>query len=330
MDQLKEIQRIAESLLGLEPEPIPRFRIIRDLLRQPSNSDDYLEAKRATLESKWAKFLEGEQHPDGSWGRFHTENTKRKQKHPTTQFAVSRGLEIGLRQEDVVFKAAVRYMDEVLRDRRRWADAYESSVWFAPGVKLFTASSLSKIDPNHQAISPVWKQWNEVFQKTLESGRYDQHGERTASLSAIGVDTSGSYIAISAAPNLELFGERSHLIPERMQRTLIGAIWKGEVSPVYLRNAPGNMPKSIVDHDFIWWFHTLKVMSRFSAWGEAANETIEWFWNQRDSDGFWDGSSRVGRNVYLPISENWRRSVNRKIDYTTQICILLRRLIEDK
>jgi len=49
-------------------------------------------------------------HSDGSWGRFHTENTKRKQGIHTTQFAINRATELGVDRQDALLTAAIHYI----------------------------------------------------------------------------------------------------------------------------------------------------------------------------------------------------------------------------
>ena len=217
MVDLPDIQTIGEKLLSLDPDPVPRYRILRDVLHVSPQSAEYAAAETAARESKWVQMLAEEQHPDGSWGRFHTEDTKRNQKIPTTQFAVSRGFELGLQSGDALFESAIGYMTEVLRDHRRWSDSYETNVWFAPGVKLFTAATLATIDPDNPVLSQVWEPWYQVFCRTLQSGSYDKQAEQSASTEILGIDISDSYIAISAAPSLELFGARKHLLPAQNQ-----------------------------------------------------------------------------------------------------------------
>ena len=319
--------KLGNHLLSMNPDPIPRFLILRDLLGTSPDSGEYGASQTAAQKSKWVQLMREEQHSDGSWGRFHTEDTKRKQKIPTTQVAINRGVELGIDSRNSLMSAAIRYMEEVISDRRRWSDGYEKNKWFAPGVKIFTAATLSTIDASNPRVLDAWEGMYEIYRRTLQSGEYDAEEERSASLKILGVDISGSYISVSSAPNLELIGSCGRLIPVEMQQTLFKAIWNEQVKQFYLRSRPSLFPKSITDRDFIWWFHTIKVMTRLSTHPEIASRLIDWFCDNRGPDGLWDGPRQPGRNVEFPLSEDWRRNGRRSIDYSTQIGSLICRLV---
>ena len=323
-----DIIELGDNLLLMNPDPIPRNKILADLLRISPDNSEYASVQLAIGKSKWVRLLQEEQHSDGSWGRFHTEDTKRKQRIPTTQFAINRSIELGIDRRDSLLTTAIRYMEDVLTGRCRWTDGYEQNVWFGPGVKLFTAAALSMIDADNPQVINVWEIMSEIYRRTLQSGLYNKTEERLASLEILGVDISGSYISVSSAPNLELIGSCSQLVPIEMQETLFQAIWNEQVEQFYLRPRPSSFPKATTSRDFIWWFHTIKVMTRMSTPPAVAERLIDWFWNNRGTDLLWDGPRQPGRNAEFPLSENWRRLGSRSIDYSTQIGLLLKRLLQ--
>jgi hypothetical protein len=112
-----------------------------------------------------------------------------------------------------------------------------------------------------------------------------------------------------------------------MQQALFKAIWDERVVPVYLRPRPGRFPDAITSRDFLWWFPTIKAVTRISTPPVVAKELIEWFWDNRGADGLWDCARQTGRSVEFPLSESWRRPGSRSIDYSTQIGALINRLV---
>ncbi len=93
-------------------DPIPRYLLHRDLLRTP---EAQLCAFRRPLdESRWVRQLASAQWPDGSWGRFHTQDTKRKQPIPTTETAILLALGAGLWKDHPVLARTVAYIERVL------------------------------------------------------------------------------------------------------------------------------------------------------------------------------------------------------------------------
>ena len=80
---LKQVENAAEVVLAKDPEPVVKARLLREVLVRPADDSEYLKAKADARESKWVRQLEEAQCDDGSWGRFHTENTKARSTFPT-------------------------------------------------------------------------------------------------------------------------------------------------------------------------------------------------------------------------------------------------------
>lgn len=325
MFTLNQIESTAATILSKGPAPVVRFRLLRDVLMVPADDPGYDQGKKAMLQSHWVKELEEEQWENGSWGRFHSENTKIKSRFPTTEFAIRRGLELGLDKKDQVFVRAIRYMSDVLEDRVRWSDGYEKSPCFPIAVKLFTAAELSQIDPSHRALDSIWDIWLEIFRQTFAGGGYDQEAERATFEGLLGVNLDRSYVAFHSKYNLRFMGSRSDRIPERMQEALLKPLWNGEIGLGYLRHNPSRLPKATTEKDFTRWLESVEVLSGFRSWKRVVEEGIGWLGDQRQTDDLWDCSPERGRTPYFPLSESWRKRGNRRIDCSTRVLVLLRK-----
>ena len=94
-------------------------------------------------QEKVIKILMDEQYQDGSFGRFHTMDSKLKQKIPTTEAAAWLMYEDFItRQVDVCNKTCL-YMERLLDDTRNWPDSWEKNKYFKSAVPLFIASKLA-------------------------------------------------------------------------------------------------------------------------------------------------------------------------------------------
>ena len=94
-------------------------------------------------QEKVIKILMYEQYQDGSFGRFHTMDSKLKQKIPTTEAAAWLMYENFItRQVDVCNKTCL-YMERLLDDTRNWPDSWEKNKYFKSAVPLFIASKLA-------------------------------------------------------------------------------------------------------------------------------------------------------------------------------------------
>ena len=73
-----------ELIRALEPCPVVEYNINRLI---NADSDEALIKKVGN--SKWVSLLREQQYKDGSYGRFHSMNSRLKQVFPTTEIAVN-------------------------------------------------------------------------------------------------------------------------------------------------------------------------------------------------------------------------------------------------
>ena len=84
-----DVRQIMDYLEENTTDPIPKFIVIKEIYKETSSSKNYRNAYNQLKNSKWYQQLASEQWDNGSWGRFHTQDTKRKvkQKFVTTEQA---------------------------------------------------------------------------------------------------------------------------------------------------------------------------------------------------------------------------------------------------
>ena len=62
------VHQIAAHILDQEPDPVVRFRLLRDVLDEPQDSQAFVQARANLAASRWVQELGRGQWPDGSWG----------------------------------------------------------------------------------------------------------------------------------------------------------------------------------------------------------------------------------------------------------------------
>jgi hypothetical protein len=115
----QDLEHTAEELLARDLDPGPRVRLLRDVLGVAADDRRYSQAQSGLQGGRWVQLLEAAQETDGSWGRFHTRDTKVKTRFPTCEFAIMRGLSLGLDKASSVLLRAMDYMRRVLRGEAR-------------------------------------------------------------------------------------------------------------------------------------------------------------------------------------------------------------------
>ncbi|KPJ62850.1 hypothetical protein AMK68_04450 [candidate division KD3-62 bacterium DG_56] len=124
---LAQIEELGTRILGEQPDPVVRFRVLRDVLQKPSRDPELASARGQVTESHWVAELREEQRPDGSWGRFHSADTRAKRRIPTTEAGVPRALALGLNGSHPVLAAAAKYVADVLTGARDFPDPAEKN-----------------------------------------------------------------------------------------------------------------------------------------------------------------------------------------------------------
>jgi hypothetical protein len=320
------ILQLAENTIKLNPDPIPRYLLLRDVLQLKADDPKLSEAKMAASKSKWVNELMLSQHENGSWGRFHTEDTKLKQKFRTTEIAVRRCAAIGLDMACPFVNRSIKYMEDVLDGEALWSDWVESPDSWNAAVELITASTLCEVDPGNARLKSVWQKWRSIAELSFVNHEYDLNAEISAAQRVHNVNfRSGS---LSSRYALKLLGYRIGKLPKELDFSICNWIWNSEKGIRYLK--PGRLADNPTDELYASIkakLSSIEILINYSSIREFSEGSLRWLWGLRKGDGLWDFGKLTGERSELPYSENLRNETNRKIDYTVRILRILSRLV---
>lgn len=323
MNELQVIEGISDRVLQENPDPVVRFRLLRDVLKETPDSDLFASARAEMLKSRWILELANEQREDGSWGRFHSA-MKCKGKIVTTEAAAERGLALGLEASDTVFKAAIGYLTHLLEGKVEFPDPAERNNRWKTGTQLFAAATLARICPDSPILDKPWKLWEEIAERTFVSGKYDEEAEIRAHEALTGASVKDSYLVLNNRYQLELLGARANRLPKVVEISLLDWVWHKSDGVGYLEIPLANPPQRYTAGTLDRLFTSLEILSYFPSWRRQSKSMVDWLWKQRNSEGMWDFGPRASMTVYFPLSENWRNSRNRQHDWTTRTLTILR------
>ncbi len=321
-----EIEALAENLLSATDCPVVHCRLMADVLRLPEHNHRLKDARRRLESSRQVQALLEEQHADGSWGRFHSQDTRLNQKIHTTEKGVERAVALGLGGWHPRIKRTRDYLAALLSGAVKFPDPPERNVGWATGVQLFSASTLARLDPQHPRIKPVRGLWREITMRTFCSGIYDASAEIQAHTELAGTPVKDSYLVISNKYALNLLGSQTGTLPAKIEEALLAWLWYQPEGIGYLSVPLSAPPGTLSAGDFDRWFASLELFSAsFSTWVKFAPVSMAWLWDQRAVDGFWDLGARFARSDVLPFSDHWRAPRNRVIDWSTRtLCLFAR------
>jgi len=87
-ENLDAVHQIAEQILDKSPDPVVRLHLLRNVLYRPLDSSEVIQVRKDLLNSRWVQGLAREQLEDGSWGRFHSRDSRSVQKIFTTEYGI--------------------------------------------------------------------------------------------------------------------------------------------------------------------------------------------------------------------------------------------------
>ncbi len=321
---LNDVRRIARFILDGQTDPIPTYRLLNEVLRLPAGSPELNRARQAADQCKWVKQLEAAQLPDGSWGRFHSQDTKVKTVFRTSEEALDRAFSLGVRPDHPLLETARKYIEKVLLGQAQISDREEQSEAWPLLIKLILAGRLAALQDEHQQVDqalPVldesWECLAEVARRSFDSGQYHLVDEVKGFYDVTGIRVPQGFLESQHA--LWILSRRP--LPGKLERDLMRWIWNKPDGIRYVRVPLVHpQPRTIA-----YWFRSMNILARFASCREVSASTLSYLWEQREASGLWDFGSQIARCHDFPLSENWRQPMKRKVDYSTCVLVVLRR-----
>jgi len=323
------IKSVAETILAQSPGAVVKIRLLRDVLDKPLDDPERLEAQGELTINRWVSELAAEQWADGGWGAFHSANTRRKQVIPTTEAGVERALALSLENTHPILVKAKNYLVGILQGHIAFPDRPEKNNRWTTGVRLFTAATLARIEPEHPELTRDRQVWEEIALRIFQSGSYNEDDEARVYVELTGASIRGSYLRLRGKYQLTLLGSIPGGLPPEVDKALLAWLWQipdglGYLSvPLYL---PPPDRSGVIDR----WLASHELLGQyFPNWASFAAPAVDWLLVKQQPDGFWDfGPSPVAR-INLPLSDSWRERINRKIDWTVRVLTILKRYADE-
>lgn len=324
MRLISEIKLRAHMLLEMNPSPVVKLRLLRDVLHVPTDHAQLQSVSSLIDQSRQVQLLIEEQRNDGGWGAFHSRSSTSKQKTASTEVAVERAINLGLGQDHPTLERAKEYILSIMRGENRFPDYHEKNDRWATGMRLFLASTLSLIDPQNEELEADRELWREIAIQTFRSGTYSERDEIQAHKELTGASVKNSYLKINNRYSLNVLGSKAELLPMEVERALLNWICDYEGGIGYLEIPLSAEPPLTKPGPIDRWFASLEMMSRlFRQSVQYLAGHIDWIWDQQDRDGLWDFGPRATTSILLPLADSWRAKGSRRIDWSTRVLLLV-------
>lgn len=324
------ITALAHKILDLHPDPAPRLRLLRDVLHCPPDDADLQQAASELAQSKWVVELGQYQQADGTWGRFHSQDSRLKTPFPTTEYAIRRALALGLDRNDALLQKAAGFIAAHLTGEKNWSDPLEKHDHpqvFLHNTRSISAGMLALIDGDHPLLEPMWQHWAELLAAAFAEGDYDAEAELARHQELSGISSKRLFPFHVFYPLL-ILSATHNLLPWELEDEMLAYLLHKPDGMYYVCGQRLDTLPRLDEVKFFDWLHGHEILARFERWKAFSPHFMNWLWSQREADGLWTMGQDAARSFGLPISENWRRAENRKIDCSVRILCLFEQYFE--
>ncbi len=302
-----DIRKKAEDLLKMDPDPIPRFILLKEFLKTDPADSEYKRAYKNVLGHGYVKKIEGGQTEDGFWGNFHMDS----------EAVLRRGLLLGLELSHPCFQKVGAFMETVLGGEDIWHQRCEKQDhpgwWLEMFMPLVTAANLSLIDPQNVLLEKQIAIWRSFAEAAFAGGRYDSAAEAAAQYEYFRIKTKRS-IPFYSYYCVILLTAHNGILSDKLGNLILDYCLDRDEGMYYIYDRKPSQCVDINDTKyFFYWMRILSILSRLNGWEHHKARYCNWVWNQMNADGLWDLTDKPGYSQYV-LSDSWRKSKNRIID----------------
>ena len=282
-----QINDVIDKLLDMDPDPIPRFVLLKKFQGAMSNDSEYQNLYAQICNHHYIKGYETAQNERGFWQPF----------HGYTEGVIRKLLSFGLDKEHICLKAVSHYLVQVLKNEEEW-NQYEKQdepLWYPTMfVPLVSAAMLSLIDKENPILQKQRQHWSYIAKESFASGEYNKEKNIKAIKDCFGFSTKrpiqpfNYYSLLLLAPD----SSRSY-IDNTTDRALVDYFMNEAEGLGYVYNSRPCDMISISTHnrdsrDFWHWIRALSIIAQFHSWSAYKDKYYTWIASQANRDGLWE------------------------------------------
>ncbi len=312
------------ELLKYEMDPVPKYRLLRDIIKLGEDDPRLILAKGEVLGTKWVKDLISLQQPNGSWGYFHSMSVNSN--YPvTTEQALRRLRLLGLDYKDQCIRKAVGYMERFMLGEEDFPDRKEKLHDWHIFTNMMAAAQIKLILPQNSLAIGIADKWKRIIEHAFSGSEYSQKLYEEAYEETYSKKTRGGRL-VNFTNFYQLILVSGLLSPETDRKVLEYVISRPDgIYYIYdkcLREHPGNFASKQANR----YLEAVELMTGYLAAKEKFAYVVQWLLDNMEQDGFWDMGASARDGIQYPMSNSWRKSINRKLDCTVRVCSILSRL----
>ena len=271
---------------------------------------------------KWAQQVLSLQHPDGSWGDFHSLSVSGGSKM-TTEQALRRLETLGFTAQDEPVRRALDYMDDCLAGRRSIPDRREKVHDWDVFTRLILAARIRRFTRDNVQANAVAQQWARLTEAAFAGGMFDRAAYLAAYQEQL-CPCGGRIIGLENFYPVSLLA--CELTPPT-QRAFVRHLLQGAAGIYYIYDRPlRHPPERFASREASRYLAAIDLLADYPGARAELAFAADWLDQNRLPDGRWDMGREVNDKVYFPLSDSWRREEERIKDCTARIEAVMAKL----
>lgn len=316
---------LAGKLMDLEPDAIPKYKIMKQLLEYDADNSLLTLAAEEAMASEQVQVLVRQQSQVGSWGkRFFTRNKVVKNPAHTTETALIRLNAMAVDPSRDVMIKAVEYMEKLLDGRLKWPDKIDTALGNEEAMRLVITARLSEIVPDHPYVINYADSIIKILSAAFSQGYFDEGQMREVSEDILGIRLdSDCQICFSLYPLILLRNKLDYELEQKWMDHIFN-----KRRGIYLINnrSLNHLPLSFPSKESMRYINAIDILSWFPSAMSYLDHARDWLWDQLIGNGLWDFGSFGRDGLELPLSKSWRDPICRQIDSTVRVLTILHRI----
>lgn len=316
----------AEELLKYDIAPVPKYLLLRDVMNLKHNDSMLLQAKNDLLKTKWVNQVLKRQNEDGGFGYFHSLSTASVKRIPlTTEQALRRLKVLGLSKEDIYIQKAISYMEKYLKGEVDYPDRKEKLHDWTIFTQLITATQIRQFDLSNKAALTIAHRWTDIIEYAFSGNNYNQNLYEEAYKETFNKKPKGARLQDYA--NFYFLALLKGMLSKETEKKMLHHIINNPNGIYYVYDeAINSLPDKFASNKASRYLNAVELLAEYKEAKEMLQFIRVWLINNSDIDGLWDMGSSVKNGIEYPISDSWRKNINRKIDCTVRIMALQKKL----
>lgn len=245
---------------------------------------------------KWANRIISMQHPDGSWGCFHT--LRGNSDTPmTTETALLRLELLGYTAEDGCIKRAITHMQTLLHTGEL-PEGNEKTSDFETFVDLIVAARICRFTDRCESANEIAGKWARVITKAFSSGTYSQTDYDACYTQVFGRKPKGG--RLTDFVNFYQLSILTGMLDRQTESLMLDYVLKHENGIYYVyENRLDIVPDEFQSKEASRYLAAIELLARYESGKDKLSFAYDWLKANQQADGTLGyGCCSQGRRVF--------------------------------